>query len=631
MCGIVAIYDKTGFDNSSDCERGLHTLAHRGPDAHRRWRSPCGMICLGHARLSIIDLTTGDQPLTNEDGSIHCIVNGEFYDFERIRSELETRGHQFRTNSDSEILIHLYEDLGTACLQHLRGEFSFILWDANRRLLMAARDRFGIKPLYYATAASRLLLASEVKALHAAGLPAEWDEQGFLESFASIFSPSPTLFRGVAAIPAGHYLLARGTSFSLHKYWDFDFPLEENLPARPDEEYAEELHSILDEAVRLRLRADVPVGCYLSGGIDSSSVLALMTRHTTQPVRAFSLSFDHPLYDEEAIARETAQAMGSHLTVIPADHSTIAADMSDALWHNENLFRNAGCAALFGLSRAVRNAGYRVVLTGEGSDEIFAGYAGVRQDAMRHGGGNYSRAAIEKLRASSVTSGGIMFTGEAVTPVADYIERIGYFPSFLEAHKVRLDRFRPIITIPYETDELLTRILNRLDVGGQLNGRHVLNKSLYLGAYTTLQGYTLSALGDRVQMAHSVEARLPFLDHHLVEFTRKLPVTMKLRGITEKFVLREAMKPVLPAAIYRRPKHPFFAPPGLLNPGEPLYVLLQDTLRGRALQRVPYFDREEVIRFLDRTSDLDVGGKIAAEFPLMMILSACLIAERFRL
>ena len=632
MCGIIAVYDANGAGAIAEVEAGLKTIVHRGPDAQHLWQSADAKICIGHTRLSIIDLAHGDQPLANEDHSIHCVVNGEFYDFERIRAELKGRGHRFRTHSDSEILLHLYEDLGTECLRELRGEFAFVLWDARRQLLFAARDRFGIKPLFYSQRGTRLLFASEAKALHAAGVPAEWDEQGFLESFGTIFSASPTLFRHISLIPPGHYMLARGTESSLHKYWDFDFPREAEMPAqRPDAEYVEEFRAVLDEAVRLRLRADVPVGCYLSGGIDSCSVLALMAKHAAGRVRAFSLSFDHALYDEGPIAREMAERAGAEFTMIPVNQTSLASDLEDALWHNENFFINAGSAAKFALSRAVRDAGYKVVLTGEGSDEILAGYAFFRQDLLRHGGGQGGEAALEKLRATNVASGGLMFANSSVAPIPAYVERIGYFPTFLEARKAGFDRFHSLLNIEYDTNELLTRLLDRVDVAGQLDGRHVVNKSLYLGNKSVLPGYILTALGDRVEMAHSIEARLPFLDHHVVEYTRQLPVNLKIRDTTEKFVLREAMKPDLTETVYQRQKHPFLSPPALLKPEEPLHALLQDTLRGSTLDRVPYLNRKGVTEYLDRAATLDTGGKIAAEFPLMMMLSACLLAGRFGL
>lgn len=631
MCGIMAIHEADGRPTIYDLKAGLSVLHHRGPDGENAWQSKDGAVSLGHVRLSIIDHATGSQPIANEDGSIVCVVNGEFYEFEQIRNHLTGRGHRFRTDSDSEILLHLYEEMGIECLSRLRGEFAFVLWDSNQRCLWAARDRFGIKPLFFAERGATLIFGSEAKALHAAGVPAGWDEQGFLESMANIFPPTHTLFHGISVIPPGHYLVSKNGSWNIHRYWDFDFPVEADLRHRPVEQYVEEFRAILDDAVRVRMRADVPVGCFLSGGIDSCSVLALMTQYASRPIQAFSMSFDHPLFDEAPIARRMADHVGAEINFLPVSHAMLADDMSDALWHNENLFRNAGCAALFALSRNTRDSGYKVVLTGEGSDEILGGYAGVRQDMIRHTPGPDQASRLESLRSGSVTSGGIMFSPGAVEGIAAFNRAIGYTPSFVEAHKLRMDRFKQVLTIPYDTDELLSRIIDRVNVPNQLEGRHVINKSMYLGAFTVLQGYTLSAVGDRVQMAHSVEGRLPFLDHHVVEYTRTLPASMKIRGTQEKFVLREAMKGMLPDELANRPKYPFFAPPALLKAHEPLYVLLQDTLRGAAVTRVPFLSPKGVSRLLDDAEHLNESGKISAEFGLMMILSACLIAERFKL
>ncbi len=638
MCGIMAVFDSRGGDTAAAVRGGLATLRHRGPDAEHLWQSADREVCLGHTRLSIIDLTTGDQPMANEDESIHIVVNGEFYDFERIRADLETRGHRFRTHSDSEILLHLYEDSGVECLHHLRGEFAFVLWDARQRRLFAARDRFGIKPLFYSQLDGRLLFASEAKAMHAAGVPAAWDVQGFMQTFSTTIAAPQALFQGVPQIPPGHYLLARGTDCSVRKYWDFDYPLEENLPAgRSDEDYAEEFGAMLDAAVRTRLRADVPVGCYLSGGIDSCSVLALMAKHAPGRVRAFSLSFDHSMYDEGPIAREMAARTGAEFTMIPVSHASLADDMSDALWCGETLFINGNSIAKYQLSRAVRDAGFKVVLTGEGSDEVLAGYAFFRMDMIRHNGvaaaagGETAHDPQEALRAGNTASAGLMLAQNPVDPLPAYLDRLGYFPAWVEARKSGLDRMQSVLDFPTSTDDLLSSLLDRLDVAGQMAGRHPVNQSLYIMNKTGLPNYILTALGDRMEMAHSIEGRLPFLDHPLVEYSRKLPVTQKIRGTTEKFVLREAMKPLLTETVYNRQKHPFLSPPALLKPEEPLHALLQDTLRGKALDRVPFLKREGAIQMLDNAATLPDVQKIAVEVPLMLMLSACLIAERFKM
>src|SRR5215831_3453149 len=267
MCGIVALFSRGDPIDGQALERATQRLHHRGPDGQRLWIAPHRRVGLGHARLSIIDLVTGDQPIANEDERLHIVVNGEFYDYERIQRELEQRGHRLRTRSDSEIALHLYEEVGTQCLHQLRGEFAFVLWDEPNQTLFAARDRFGIKPLYYAQRDGILYLASEVKALFAAGIPALWNYGSFLHATClAVPLQDTSLFDGVHQVPPGHYLLATGRQLRIVRYWDFDYPLAGAARLRSDAEYAEAFRHQLDEAVRIRLRADVPVGCYLSGG-----------------------------------------------------------------------------------------------------------------------------------------------------------------------------------------------------------------------------------------------------------------------------------------------------------------------------------------------------------------------------
>jgi asparagine synthase (glutamine-hydrolysing) len=632
MCGLVAIHDSTEPVNESALRAGLEVLHHRGPDSQGMWLSPESSVGLGHTRLSIIDLATGDQPLVNEDGSVHAVVNGEFYDFERIRAELERRGHRFRTRSDSEILLHLYEDLGFECLHALRGEFAFVLWDARQRLLFAGRDRFGIKPLFWSQAGSRVWLASEVKALHSAGVPAAWDPEGFWQTVAAGIT-TRSVFKSISALEPGHYLVVHGSELSVRKYWDFDFPREREVSSRQsDADYIAEFGARLEEAVRLRLRADVAVGCYLSGGIDSSSVLGLMAKAAPGRVRAFSLSFDHEMYDEGALAEEMAAKVGAQFTCIPVRHDEIADHMSDTVWHTETMFVNGGTTAKYLLSREVRAAGFKVVLTGEGSDELLAGYPFFRMDMLRHAAPSGMGAdAQSALNESNIASRGLMLTTDVIRPVPAFAEVLGFVPAFVEARKAALERMSPAFRMRGSADDLLGGLLSRLNVEGQLRGRHVVSQGQYIFNKTGLPNYILVCLGDRVEMAHSIEARLPFLDHHLVEFCRTLPVDLKIRGLTEKFVLREAMRPLLTESIYKRQKHPFISPPVLLQPNGPLNRLLQDTLRGKALDRVPFFDRKGTIAILDGLDDADVPTRIALETPLMMMLTASLLAERFRL
>ena len=323
MCGIVAIYHPHGCVSAEALVRGTAQLHHRGPDGQRHWIAPHGRVGLGHARLSIIDLVTGDQPIANEDGRRQIVVNGEFYDFERIQRELERAGHRLRTRSDSEIALHLYEDVGPHCLHQLRGEYAFVLWDEAQQRIFAARDRFGIKPLFFAWHDGALYLASEVKALFAAGVPASWNREGLFNATVLGGQPTETLYAGVSQLPPGHYLLAGPNGMQIHRYWDFDYPLAARpAVSRSDDEWAEEFRAALENAVRLRLRADVPVGCYLSGGLDSCAVLGFAARHAAEPIRAFTLAFDQVAYDEEAIAREMAAKANAEFCPIPIGRPT---------------------------------------------------------------------------------------------------------------------------------------------------------------------------------------------------------------------------------------------------------------------------------------------------------------------
>jgi asparagine synthase (glutamine-hydrolysing) len=632
MCGIVAMYAMQDRIREDALERATRRLIHRGPDGQRTWVSADGLVGLGHARLSIIDLDTGDQPIAGEDERLQIVVNGEFYDHERIQRDLSRRGHRLRTRSDSEIALHLYEDHGTDCLRHLRGEFAFALWDGRERQLFAARDRFGIKPLYYAQRDGVLYLASEAKALFAAGIPARWDRSAFFQALHHYAPPmNRSLFEGVCQVPAGHYLTASGDRFQVVRYWDFDYPrAEEHRATGGDAEYADRFREALDEAVRLRLRADVPVGCYLSGGLDSCAVLGLAASHHAGPIRAFTLTFDRPDYDEGPIAREMAERAGAEFHPIPVSQSDLADHFLDAAVHVETLAINAHGVAKYLLSRAVRDAGYKVVLTGEGSDEILAGYPHFRRDMLLHDAEGQDRAVVERLleelRASNPVSRGLLLPDGEATALDGARAALGFAPSWLEANATIAHKLRGLFSADFAAEvagrDASRELIDGLDWHGELAGRSPLNQSLYLWSKVVLPNYVLTFLGDRMEMAHSVEGRVPFLDHRVVELCRDLPISQKIRGMVEKHVLREAARPVLTATVYGRHKHPFVAPPAALEREGRLYELTQDTLRGPTLAALPFFDRAKVVALLDGLPDLDDGSRTAYDPALMILLSA---------
>lgn len=599
-----------------------------------------GRAALGHARLSIIDLTTGAQPIANEDETLRIIVNGEFYGYESIQRQLEARGHRLRTKSDSEIALHLYEDCGAQCLTHLRGEFAIVLWDSANRTVFAARDRFGIKPLFFSLHQGQLYLGSEVKALFAAGVPARWNGESIYNCCGVESYEKATLYEGIFQIPPGHYMTASGNQVQLFKYWDFDYPCEggsERL--KSDAEYAAQFRDALEEAVRIRLRADVPVGCYLSGGIDSCAVLGFSARHHEGPIRAFTLTFDRSEYNEGDIARDMASRADAEFTPILVGQDDLADHFEAATAQSESLCVNPHGVAKYLLSRAVRDAGYKVVLTGEGADEVLGGYLHFRRDMLpRHGYGT----ATQSSGSGDPTTPGANRSFQRAEPANGrasslyYVRQVlGFVPCWIETASALSAKMDAVLAEDFQENyhdcDGFKPFLDGIDFPNQLAGRHPLNQSLYLWAKSRLPKYILTLLGDRMEMAHSVEGRVPFLDHKLVEIMRSQPVTQKIRGATEKYVLRESARDVITEAVYRKHKHPFLTPPVMLNPEGKFGVFLQDTLRGTTLTSLPFFDQGKVMRLLDSLGSMDEASRVANDQVLMIALSACVLHERLRL
>jgi asparagine synthase (glutamine-hydrolysing) len=639
MCGIVGIFSRARPVSEAALKRATQRLHHRGPDGQRTWISQDGRVGLGHARLSIIDLKTGDQPIASADGRTRIVVNGEFYGYEAITRELQQAGHHFRTRSDSEIALHLYRDIGPQCLHRLRGEFAFVIWDETHRTLFAARDRFGIKPLFYAFHDDTLYIASEAKALFAAGVPARWDMESLQRGIENGEQQGRTLFAGILQVPPGHYLIADDKSVRIIPYWDFDYPAASAIgPRRSDADYAAELRNAFDESVRLRLRADVPVACYLSGGLDSCAVLGMAAQHSPEPVHAFTLTFDHKDYDEEVQAKEMAAKAGARFSPVPIRQSELVDHFPQAVAHFESLCVNAHGVAKYLLSRAVRDAGYKVVLTGEGSDEIFGGYAHFRRDMLLyhsdHQSAQETARQLQALQSANGVSQGLLLP-DGTAGSLEYVKRVlGFVPSWVETFSAASTKVHNLLTDEWaehaKSRNAFQGLLNEIDVHGQLSGRPEVHQSMYLWSKTMLPNYLLCQLGDRSEMAHSIEGRVPFLDHKLVELVRSQPVDMKIRGMTEKFVLREATRDFLTDTIYHRQKHPFLSPPASLDPRGRLFMYIQDKLRGTTLSAVPIFDQKKVIRLLDHVTTLNVGERSAVDQVLMTMASICVLQDAYR-
>lgn len=638
MCGIVTLCSFERPVSPDTLQRATRALHHRGPDGQGHWLAPHGRVGMGHTRLRIIDLVTGDQPLTNEDQTLHAVVNGELYDHERLRRELEERGHTLRTRSDSEILLHLYEEYGSACLRHLRGEFAFVLWDERNGTLFAARDRFGIKPLFYARVGDMLCLASEIKALFAAGVPAAWDHESVYQDLHIVSDNDRSLFRGVYQVPPGHYLLASRYATRLVRYWDHDYPtIDDPGPAVPEAEHIERLREALLEATRLRLRADVPVGCYLSGGLDSATLLGMAASLRSDPIEAFTIAFEQGPFDESPVAAEMARHARARFHPFRMTEETLAAHYSDAVAHAETFHFNHNHVAKYLLSERVRDLGCKVVLTGEGADEILAGYPFLRRDQVLYAGGQAATTRQQQLgelvRAASSNTGRMMVPHAGEPLPTDGVRRIlGFVPSLIEMMATRGHRLRTLLRADFAAAfagrDPFVMFLNSFDIQGQLAGREPVHQSMYVWSKTMLANKLLNLLGDRMEMAHSIEGRLPFLDHHLVELVNRMPVEMKIRGITEKYALREAARPFVTEAIYQRQKQPFMAPFELKGR---LLELIQDLLRGQALRDVPFFDRAAVLDRLDAAAaQTDAEQRERLFRDCMLVASACVLQERYR-
>jgi asparagine synthase (glutamine-hydrolysing) len=641
MCGLFTIYKTSptaAAVDKADVQRALTALAHRGPDGQGMWISPDQTVALGHTRLAIVGVENGAQPIANEDGTIHLIVNGEFYGYEKIRSELEGLGHTFVTRTDGEIALHLYEEYGLDCLRHLRGEFALVIYDQKKKTLFAARDRFGIKPLCYAQTNGTLFMASEAKAIFAAGLTARWDADSFFQSATSQYVlPDRTLFEGVKQLQPGHYLLARGGDITIKQYWDLDYDVEDDskqttLSPIQESELIEEFGRLLEESVRLRLQADVPVCTHLSGGLDSSAVVALAMKHTSRPIKSFSISFTEEGYDEQVLARAMAAHSGADFEPIAVSQEELVRCLPDAVYHSEGFAVNGHLTAKYILNRHIRKAGYKVALTGEGADEVVAGYPHLRSDLYRSDG---REQLLAGLHARNTASRGIMLQEGKSLPLNSVARRLDYVPSFLEAkgslgHKtcsVMADDFLAARSAIDSYD----RLLDCFDIPGQLQGRNRVHQSLYLWSKTALVNYILRTLGDGTEMANSVEGRLPFLDHHLFEFTRNLPLSLKIKGTVEKYILRGAVKPLITKTIYEREKHPFVAPPLSRFNDQASTTALNDTLRSENFKSIPFFDQKKMIALFDSLPGLPPEERAAYDPVLMMAMSSAALHESFKL
>jgi asparagine synthase (glutamine-hydrolysing) len=632
MCGLAGVLDLKGRrrPDRAMLQRMADALQHRGPDEDGFLVAPG--IGLANRRLSIVGLSDGRQPIFNEDESVAVVCNGELFDFPERRQELEAKGHVFRTHSDSEIIVHLYEEHGEGLFPYLKGQFAFVLVDFRRRIVLLARDRVGICPLFWSRQGDLLYFGSEIKALFASGAVTPKADLRGLDHLFTFFALGGrrTTFEGVQAIAPGHYLKVAWRDDDTaatpveSKYWDFDFPDwgDEDNPA--DAEAAiDAFEETFARAVEVRLRADVPVVGYLSGGVDSAYVLATAARVAGQALPSFTLRVPDPSLDETDNALEAARAIGCHTTVVDAGADIITGNYAALTIAAECPVLDTSCAALLVLSREVRAQGYKVVLTGEGADEGLAGYVWfkIRETARRLDIGDVFRPSTAISRAARKWAARDVSFAE--------FSRIDAMIGGPHAQSIIYNlvaRSRGRYYSAGLKEELGAHVAYEdLDLDVERMARwHPLNRSLYLGYKLHLPGLLLSQKGDRVAMANSVETRYPFLDENLIELASRMHPRWKLRRLLkDKYLLRRAAERRLPHDVAWRPKAMFRAPMAetfLAHP--PAFV--RDLLSPESLAQAGYFDADAVARdcallargdgeTLGAFGSLGLGGVVATQ------------------
>jgi asparagine synthase (glutamine-hydrolysing) len=638
MCGIIGGLSRAPVQGRQ-LERALEVLEHRGPDGMQTWVSENGHAFLGHSRLSIVGLENGAQPMSSATGDVHVAVNGEFYGYQAIRDRLTGAGCAFTTESDSEIALHLYLTQGMRMTDQLSGEFAVLIADQRQHRMIAIRDRFGIKPLFYAVVDGAVYFASEIKALLALGVPARWDTQAAYQDAFIFRSHESTMFAGIRSVPQGCYAIAQDGEVRIYPYWDWNFPTADAaaLDDRSEAEVVAGFRAVLNEAVSQRLVADVEVGCYLSGGIDSSAVLGLAQLKMNRPIRAFTLAFDDPGWDESAIARRQAEFVGASFHPVEVTRQGLADAYADAVWHAETPILNGHGAAKFLLSRAVRDAGLKVVFTGEGADEVLGGYAPFRRDALIHHPGHRNeeetQALIDQMFASNPATRSVFMKRTPDHPaLGDVKHRLGWVPSFMESYGAmgiaKTPFFRAGLQPSYAGQGVFANSLDRLPLSHYVAGRDRLHQALYVNAKHHLPNYVLSVLGDRMEMAHSIEGRVPFLDHRVADYAAHVPIWMKVNGIKEKYALREATKDVLIPEVYKREKHPFATPPTAPK-NDPMMAMFEDVLASSALQDQPVFDPMGARMALEMLKICDPEQRPVVEAGVQRIVSTVLMHQRF--
>jgi asparagine synthase (glutamine-hydrolysing) len=565
MCGICGVVSYDAPPDLALLRRMMGRLEHRGPDGNGWYRDRTA--ALGHTRLAIVDTAGGAQPLCNEDGTVWVTFNGEIFNYVELAEELRNRGHRFRTASDTEVIVHAWEEWGAECFPRFNGQWALALWDRRAQRLVLSRDRLGVRPLYFARLPTGLRFASEVKSIFAdPAVDRAFDPAGLGQTFTYWSTVAPrTVFRGIEQLEPGHYAILDDNGFRKAPYWRIAFPERGREPAQDVRHSAEALRERVVEAARLRFqRSDVPVGAYLSGGLDSSITAAVIARYANAPLQTFSLRFSDDDFDEGQYQKKMSALLGTAHQDITVSPSDIAAVFPDVIRHAETPILRAAPAPLFLLSKLVRENGYKVVVTGEGADEVLAGYDLFREARVRQ---FWSRdpGSVKRTRAAE-----LLYPWMARSP--------GRMPTFARSFFGRnLDPADPAFSHRprWDSTAVINRMLTR-DMQDRISSCDAedvvaamppgsedwdpLSRGQWLEMTTLLAGYILASQGDRMLMANSVEGRFPYLDRDVVDFANTLPARHKLFGLEEKYVLKQAFADLVPDEIIHRPKQPYRAP-----------------------------------------------------------------------
>lgn len=633
MCGIAGVIqlaDPAPADERA-MRRMLAMIRHRGPDEF-------GMllgegVALGSARLSIVDLNSGQQPISNEAENLWIVFNGEVFNHVELRQELETRGHKFKTHCDTEVVLHAFEEFGPSCLDRFNGQFALAIWNRRARELFLARDRLGVRPLYYAVQDGVLLFASEIKALLAEGrLNARLNPAAVAQVFTFWGPLAPqTLFHGIRELPPGYRLIAAPSGVRTERWWEMGFPpaAERNRqPSDDDAALITHLSRLLEDAVRLRLRADVPVGAYLSGGLDSSLIAALVRQQVGERLHTFSIAFDDLQFDESEHQLRMARHLGTEHHILRASHAAIGQVFPEVVWHTETPLTRTAPAPMFLLSGLVQQHGFKVVLTGEGADEFLAGYgifkeARVRRFWARQPDSKWRPRLLQRLYPDIAG----LSDGHPAMLAAFFGAQLGAVEHPCYSHLVRWRNNRR--TCRFFLAEANAHVADSLDAAmralalpARFPDWEPLSQAQYLEIVGFLSPYLLSSQGDRVAMAHAVEGRFPFLDHRVVAFCNRLPGRLKLRGLVEKYALRQVARRLLPPGTLERRKRPYRAPIHrcFLGAGAPDYV--NELLAPDAVKRTGLFRPDAVTALVTKlrqgvrvgeTDDMALAGILSTQ------------------